>query len=114
MPKEKKEWTGETPEYALQYFLAINKIASDIVGHMPLNFAELILEEEQGRWANRQMTKHYYLILENMGRMFDFSSSDMELEFVYEELAKLTKKELDSLYNKYVCGRFGRVDNEET
>ncbi len=76
-----------------------------MMGHQPQNFAELIIEEENGKWANKQMTRYFetadYSICELTGNDEGFMWDDLDME----EVAKLSAQELQIDYDKYCNNR---------
>ncbi len=76
-----------------------------MMGHMPQNFAELIIEEENGRIANKQMTVFFYKIDMALSEIIGNCEGFMWEEIDMEEVAKIHIDELQSDYEQYVEGR---------
>lgn len=82
-----------------------------------LNFANCILQEEQGKVANSQMTYHFWaadsflceLHCSDEGTVFDNLEEE---ELTIEELADLSSMELYEYYNSYCVGtiNFNPID----
>lgn len=82
-----------------------------------LNFANCILQEQQGKIANSQMTYHFWaadsflceLHCSDQGTVFDNLEEE---ELTIEELADLSSMELYEYYNSYCVGtiNFNPID----
>ncbi len=87
--------------FSYRHFLICNEIANNMMGHQPQNFAELIVEEDNGRYANGQMTKYFYVadrtLCELTGNDEGFMWDDLDMD----EVAKIPIEELQSDYEEY-------------
>ena len=92
-------------DYWNRHFLICNKMASDILGFGTMNFAEMINEENDGRFGNTQMTKHFRTInavlCDLMCEEHDFVYSETD----WDTLAKLTPAELNKYYDEFCNGK---------
>lgn len=85
-------------------------------GESRLNFARLILQEDNGTFANEQMTRFFwaadkilcFLHASEEGQVFDnleYESEDDGEAITLETLAQLTQDELDFYAEKYCIGK---------
>lgn len=95
-----------------RYFLLCNEFANSITtrqGLKRINFAECILEVENGRYANEQMTTYFHTADYFFAELFE---CDYEIVFdnlldegvSMEKLASLSDKDLRNYYSDYCIG----------
>lgn len=89
-----------------RHFLICNKMANDIMNVRPQNFAQLIVEEEEGgRFMNSQMTCYFHSVNRTLcdliGNYEDFVWEELDMN----EVAKLTPEELEEDYNNFCSGQ---------
>lgn len=100
--------------YWFRRFLLCNRTATKFAwsrGWEVKNFAQLIVDEQNGRYGNSQMT----VLFTNAQRVFAEISEDEpdivfemiqeEQDLEIEDLAKLTAEELDMYYEEYIIGK---------
>ena len=93
--------------FEYRYFLLVNHLANKMVNMIPLNFAELIKSERDGRFMNSQMTFYFYQLDETLSGLM-CNEPEWVFDFIdIEELAELSPKQLEDDYNSY-C-----LDDEE-
>jgi hypothetical protein len=88
-----------------RYFLVINQLSNAVLGFQFQNFAKLILEEENGRFGNEQMTK-YFKALDL--QYSDLMSNDAWMvfdELDIEELADISEEQLKEDFENYCNGK---------
>lgn len=87
--------------FEYRYFLLVNHLSNKMVNMIPLNFAELIKSENEGRYMNSQMTFYFYQLNESLSALM---GNDPEWVFEWldiEELAELSPQQLEDDYNSY-------------
>ena len=88
-----------------RYFLVINQLSNAVLGLEYQNFAKLILEEHNGRFGNKQMTK-YFISLDL--QYSDLMSNDSLIvfdELDIEELANISEDQLEKDFENYCNGK---------
>lgn len=90
--------------YWYRYFLICNQLANKIMGHQPQNFASLIIEEDNGRFMNSQMTRYFYDIDYFFSQMMSNDSGMVFDELGIEELSKLSPEQIQHDFEKYCDG----------
>jgi len=55
--------------FSYRYFLLINHLSNRMVGMKYLNFAELIISEDNGKFMNSQMTCYFYALDEEFSNL---------------------------------------------
>jgi len=91
--------------FAYKHFLMRNHMASNMVGHIYLNFAKLIIEQEGGRYMNSQMTS-YFIRLDEI--ISDMTSDDSEWIWDcldMEEIAEIRPEQLEADFETYCAGQ---------
>lgn len=91
-----------------RHFLICNRLAQSVTKYKDSNFAKLIKEEEEGRWANEQMTRFFWgadrVVSElhncDYGQVFVYLEDDELLK----QVQKLTAKQLEDYFDKYCVG----------
>lgn len=84
---------------AYKFFLLVNHLSNKVNNHVYLNFAQLILEQESGRYMNSQMTFYYYKIQQVI--IEDILGNDENWiweELDMEEVAKIDTNQLQEDY----------------
>jgi hypothetical protein len=92
-------------EFYYRFFLICNKLANDVLGFKFQNFAKLILEENNGRYGNTQMTKYFIQAEEFLSRLIGNDEGFMWDELEMEEIAKLTPEQLQEDFDNYCEGK---------
>lgn len=87
-----------------RYFLVCNQLANKVMGHQPQNFASLILEEDNGRFMNSQMTCYFRVIDEFFSEMLANDTWQVFDELDMEELAELSVEQIEKDFNEYCDG----------
>ena len=96
-----------------RYFLVCNQMASKMVGHKPQNFAELIIEEDNGRFMNSQMTNYFRAVDAFFADLMSNDAWMMFDELDIEELAKLSVEQIQEDFENYCQGKFKFDFSEE-
>lgn len=87
--------------FEYRYFLLVNHLANKMVNMIPLNFAELIKSENEGRYMNKQMTFYFFMLDESLSRLM-WNEPEWVFDFLdIEELAKLSPQQLEDDYESY-------------
>jgi hypothetical protein len=94
-----------------RHFLICSKLANEVLGLMPQNFALLIIEQEQGRAFNSQMTNIFWLIDAVISELHSSESREVfdmieDEGLCIDDLAKLTTDELSKYYQDYCFETF--------
>ena len=87
-----------------RYFLVCNKLANDILGMQPQNFAQLIVEENLGRFMNSQMTRIFNQVNYTLSEIIANDESILWEELDIDEVAEISVEQLEEDYNNYVLG----------
>jgi len=87
-----------------RYFLVCNQLANKVMGHQPQNFASLIVEEDNGRFMNSQMTCYFKVIDEFFSEMLANDAWQVFDELDIEELAELSVEQIEKDFNEYCDG----------
>ena len=90
--------------YHYRHFLICNKLANRMNGHKDLNFAQLVVDEENGRFMNSQMTKYFYMADRTISELIGNDEWFMFEELDINEVAKLSVEEIEEDYFKYCNG----------
>ena len=100
--------------YWFRRFLLCNRTATKFAssrGWDVKNFAQLIVDEQNGVYGNSQMTA-LFKTAQSMFAEVSEEDSDVVFEMIQEEqdleledLAKLTDEELDAYYEEYIIGK---------
>jgi hypothetical protein len=97
-----------------RHFLMCHVLANKMIAHrgwVVENFAQTILDELENRvFGNSQMNVYFWqadeffcdLHCSDSGQLFDFLEEE---DVSIEDLAKLTKHEIDNFYDKYCIGK---------
>ena len=100
--------------YWYRYFLVCNQMANKMVGHQPQNFALLLIEEENGRLFNKQMTSYFIAIDEFMSNLTANDTWILFDEIPMEEFAELSIEQIEADFEKYCEGRLKfKFDGDE-
>jgi len=91
--------------YHYRHFLICSKLANDIMGHQPQNFAQLMVEENLGRFMNSQMTFYFKQIDQTLSDILGNDAEMMWEELDMDELAELSVEQIQKDYEKYVDGK---------
>lgn len=88
--------------FAYKYFLLLNHIANKMNNHIYLNFAELIKQENEGKYMNSQMTFFFYqadmIFSEILGNDPEWLWDNIDME----EVAKIDASKLEDDYYELV------------
>lgn len=96
-----------------RYFLVCNQLANKMMGHLPQNFALLIVEENLGRYGNEQMTQYFKLADEFLADMMANDPMIVFDELDIDELAELSIEQIQNDFEKFCQGRLRlHFDNE--
>lgn len=88
-----------------RYFLVCNQLANKMMGHLPQNFALLIIEENLGRYGNEQMTQYFKLADEFLSDMMANDRMMMFEELDIDELAELSIEQIEQDFEQFCQGR---------
>ena len=96
--------------YWFRHYLICSKMANDVLGLKTLNFAKLLLQQENGQFANSQMTVTFNKISDVL---CDITSSernalDDELDFGY--ISQISDFEMKTYYNDFCLSKIV-IDN---
>ncbi len=75
------------------------------MGHQPQNFAQLMVEENLGRFMNSQMTFYFKQIDQTLSDILGNDAEMMWEELDMDELAELSVEQIQKDYEKYVDGK---------
>lgn len=90
--------------YWYKFFLMCNKMANDILNMKYQNFAKLIVEANNGRFGNEQMTRIYETIEESLSELVGNDPEFIWDELELEEIAEIPVETLEADYSKYCDG----------
>jgi hypothetical protein len=76
-----------------------------MMGHQPQNFALLLIEEQNGRFMNSQMTRYFEIADMTLCDMLGNDEGFMWDELDMDVIAELSIEEIESDYNEYCSGR---------
>jgi len=88
-----------------RYFLICNQLANKVMGHEPQNFALLMIEEQGGRFMNKQMTCYFYAIDDYLSELMSNDSGTVFEELDMDELAELSMEQITQDFEEYCNGR---------
>lgn len=91
--------------YWFRWFLICSALANKVLGHQPQNFARLIIEEENGRYGNEQMTRYFNAINLQLCEIMANDETSMEDELDFEELAELSVGQIAKYYEEFCNGK---------
>jgi len=84
-----------------------------MMGHLPQNHAKLMVEEDNGRFGNAQMTQYYkkadIVISRLVGNYEGWIWDNLDME----EIAELSVEQLEEDYENYCNERLSIVNCEE-
>ena len=93
-------------EYFYRFFLICNKLANDTMTGLNFqNFAKLLAEEDEGRYANSQMTKYFTSIEEGLSRLIGNDEGFVWDELEIDEVAELSPEKLQEDFENYCEGK---------
>lgn len=97
-----------------RYFLICNGLANKMMGHEAQNFALLIVEENLGRFGNRQMTIYFDNANSFLSELISNDESMMFEELDIDELAELSIEQIEQDFEQFCQGRLRlNFDNED-
>lgn len=99
--------------YWYRYFLVCNQMANKILNMQPQNFALLILEENNGRFMNSQMTRFFHNINESLSELLANDDTLMFDELDMDELAELSVEQIEEDFENYCQGKLKIKFDEE-
>lgn len=90
--------------FAYRHFLIRNHMANNMVGHIYMNFAKLLIEQQDGQFMNSQMTGYFVRLDEILSEL----TSDYA-EWIWEnldmnEIAEIDPEDLQSDFERYCNG----------
>jgi len=84
-----------------------------MMGHLPQNHAKLMVEEDNGRFGNAQMTQYYkkadFVISRLVGNYEGWIWEEMDME----EIAELSIEQIEEDYENYCNERLSIIKCEE-
>ncbi len=98
--------------YHYRHFLVCNKMANDVMGHLPQNFAQLMVEENLGRYMNSQMTHYFKSINRTLSEILGNDEELMWEELDMDEVAELSIEQIEKDYNEYVDCKLSLIEAE--
>ena len=98
--------------YWYRYFLVCNQMANKIMGMQPQNFALLILEENNGRFMNSQMTRFFHSINESLSELLANDDTMLFDELDMDALADLSVEQIEEDFDNYCQGKL-KIDFDE-
>lgn len=87
--------------YEYRYFLFVNYLANKMMNVQFQNFAKLILDEDNGRFMNSQMTKYFYQIDETISELIQNNPMWVFDELEIEQLAEIEPSKLELDYEEF-------------
>lgn len=82
------------------------------MGHLPQNFALLMVEEGLGRYMNSQMTHYFKSINRTLSEILGNDEEMMWEELDMDELAELSIEQIDEDYKNYVDCKLSLIEAE--
>lgn len=106
--------------FANRWFLICSYIANEqMEGFIDLNFAKLIIDENNGRFGNNQMTSIFWSVseaLKTISTNVDFSFEeeiDNSGDFKIEEVSKLSTEQLSDYFYEYCEAKINFFKDEK-
>ena len=78
-----------------------NQLANKLLGMQPQNFALMIVEENNGRFMNSQMTRYFYGIDEYFSEIMCNGEGSLFEELDIDELAELSMEQIEEDFKNY-------------
>lgn len=94
-----------------RHFLICNKLANEMNTHQPQNFAKLLLEEENGKIGNAQMTWYFKKADFIISRITDHPENYIWDVLDMEELAELSIEQIESDYEEFCNEKLSIIQN---
>ncbi len=82
------------------------------MGHLPQNFAQLMVEENLGRFMNSQMTFYFKQINRTLSEILGNDEEMMWEELDMDEVAELSVEQIQKDYNEYVDCKLSLIEAE--
>ena len=91
--------------FAYRFFLICNTLANGMMGMQPQNFAQLMVEEVEGRWMNSQMTRYFHIADRLMSELIGNDEEWVWDEIGMWEVAEISVEQLSKDYSEFCEGR---------
>lgn len=76
-----------------------------MMGHLPQNHAKLMVEEDNGRFGNAQMTQYFKKADIIISNLIGYPEGWIWDELDMDEVAELSIEQIEEDYENYCCGK---------
>lgn len=96
-----------------RHFLICNTLANAMMGHLPQNHAKLMVEEDNGRFGNAQMTWYFKKADIVISNLIGYPEGWIWDELDMDEVAELSIEQIEEDYQNYCNEKLSIVKFEE-